>query len=143
MSRTKTEIYAASKIARQTILDCLNAGGPMLFRDLAAHTGMDKDALSGHLSLMSRRGEIDRLDTPSRYATWRALVAETFAPVYIAEEATRKARETYLAGLKKTEEAKTPGLRVIRLLDKRGHSTGGQGAVRGGVAIQSGMGGGR
>lgn len=136
MKRTKSEILEASRKTRQTILDYLNATGPSKLAPLAIALGMEKEDLSMHIHTMYRRGELVRASVPGRFATWKTAVKETFRVDYDPALAIEKARAAQGLIADKRESDKVPGLRVVRLLDKKGHSTGGQCAGRGFGSIQ-------
>lgn len=130
MKRTKAEIFEASRKTRQAILDHLNANGPMKLAPLAEALGIGKEELSMHIHTMYRRGEIVRANVPGRFATWQAAVKETFRIDYDPVLAVEKARAAQGLIADKSAARSVPGLRVVRLLDKTGHSAGGQCAGR-------------
>lgn len=124
--RTKSEIFEASRKVRQSILDYLNTNGQHKLTPLAEALGMNKEDLSMHIHTMYRRGEIVRANVPGRFATWKAAVEETFRIDYDPAQAIEKARAAQGLLADRVASRNVPGLRVVRLLDRQGHSTGGQ-----------------
>lgn len=124
--RTKAEIFEASRQRRQAILDYLHACGPTKLSPLAEALDVDKTELSMHLHTMYRRGEIVRANVPGRFATWKAAVEETFRIDYDPAQSIEKARAAQGLLADRVASRNVPGLRVVRLLDRQGHSTGGQ-----------------
>lgn len=129
MAKPYLQLTAHQK--RQAVLDLLNTRGGMVFADIKTALGANQ-SLSSVLNAMSARGEIAKgRRITGNQTEWVAKV-KTTATIRMGPLPANLQPAV-------ANNRRTPGARIIRLLDKPNTSRGGQCALDAHHGIQSGM----